>query len=189
MEAVTKIRGLNGTICFIRACPPSSRETRAITSPDVGCGPWPCLPKVGFAAHKITILSLTCPAINEYLPRIKKQIGILQNVVKRSKSQPLSLNDTMSFFAFDSMGDFVFNQSYGMMESGEWHKAIIQQRSALAILGSLHCTIWLIRIAFAFMPSIWRVADWFNMVAFCDERMNERLKVSALGKCQFSNHR
>lgn len=75
------------------------------------------------------------------------------------------------------MGDFVFNQSYGMMQSGLWHKAIIQQRSALAILGSLHCTIWLVRLAFAFIPMFWKVKDFFGMVSFCDERMQQRLKV------------
>ena len=116
-------------------------------------------------------------AIRSYLPRILSQISALEEVISSYDSQPLILNDVMSWFAFDSMGEFVFNQGFGMMRSGQWHGAIVQQRAALALLGPLNTMVWLPRIAFAFFFFAWKVKDWFGMVEFCDSRMAERLKV------------
>lgn len=102
---------------------------------------------------------------------------MLEQVIARSNSQPLVVNDIMQWFAFDSMGEFAFNENFGMMQSGKWHYAVTQQRSALALLGVLNPTIWIIRLAFAFAPFFWRVKDWTSMIAFCDSRMERRLKV------------
>jgi len=86
----------------------------------------------------------------------------------------------MSFFAFDMMGDFVFNQSYGMMESSLWHKAVLKQKAALALVGTFQFTIWLIRIGLVFAPFSPMVKDWQDMITHCDKLMDERLKVGQL---------
>lgn len=83
----------------------------------------------------------------------------------------------MQWFAFDSMGEFVFNESFNMMKSGKQHSVIVQQRSALALLGPLNAAIWIPRLAFAFLPYFWRVKDWNGMIAFCDSQMEKRLQV------------
>ena len=110
----------------------------------------------------------------------QQQISMFEQVIARSNSQPLVVNDIMQWFAFDSMGEFAFNENFGMMQSGEWHHAVTQQRSALALLGFLNPTIWIIRLAFAFAPFFWRAKDWTGMIAFCDIRMEQRLKVKGL---------
>ena len=89
----------------------------------------------------------------------------------------------MQWFAFDSMGEFAFNEDFGMMKSGEWHGVITQQRSALALLGPLNVAICIPRLAFAFAPNFWRVKDWTGMMTFCDSRMEKRLKVATLFLC------
>ena len=119
-----------------------------------------------------------CEAIKEYLPRIIKQISTLEQVIAHSGSQPLVVNDIMSWFAFDSMGEFAFNENFGMMKLGKWHYAVTQQRSALALLGLFSPAIWIIRLAFAFVPFLSRMRDWAGMLAFCDSRMKQRLQVS-----------
>ena len=119
-----------------------------------------------------------CEAIKEYLPRIIKQISTLEQVIAHSGSQPLVVNDIISWFAFDSMGEFAFNENFGMMKLGKWHYAVTQQRSALALLGLFSPAIWIIRLAFAFVPFLSRMRDWAGMLAFCDSRMKQRLKVS-----------
>jgi hypothetical protein len=86
----------------------------------------------------------------------------------------------MQWFAFDSMGEFAFNENFGMMKTGQLHGAIAQQRSALALLGPLNAAIWIPRVAFAFAPSFWRVKDWFGMIRFCDSRIKKRLQVRLL---------
>ncbi|CAD6591505.1 MAG: hypothetical protein ASARMPRED_005466 [Alectoria sarmentosa] len=88
-------------------------------------------------------------AIKEYLPRILRQISTLEQLIATYGSQPVVVNDIMQWFAFDSMGEFAFNESYNMMKSGKQHSAITQQRSALALLGPLNAAIWIPRLAFA----------------------------------------
>lgn len=117
-------------------------------------------------------------AIKGYMPRILQQIGTLESIIDAAGSKPVVVTDIMLWFAFDSMGEFAFNKSFGMMKTGTWHKVIIQQRSALAILGFLNPAVWIIRVAFAFLSRWWRVKDWMSMISFCDECMDKRLKVT-----------
>ncbi len=58
----------------------------------------------------------------------------------------------MRWFAFNSMGEFAFNEDFGMMKSDKWHTAVTRQRSALELLSVFNSTIWIIRLAFAFAP-------------------------------------
>ena len=54
------------------------------------------------------------------------------------------------------------------LHSVKLHDAIAQQRSALALLGPLNSVIWISFLAFSFLPSAWRVRDWFGMMVFFD---------------------
>lgn len=91
--------------------------------------------------------------------------------------RPVVINEVMYWFAFDSMGEFAFNQDFGMMRRQEWHHAITLFRSALSIVGPFAPTIWLMKIGFAFLPWFGRIADWFSMLAFCHQQMDIRMKV------------
>lgn len=93
------------------------------------------------------------------------------------------VNDIMQWFVFDSMGEFAFKEDFGGMKSGKWHFVVTQQRSALALLGSFNPAIWIIRLALAFAPFFWRVRDRTGMIAFCDSRMERRLKVGTIPSC------
>jgi tryprostatin B 6-hydroxylase len=92
-------------------------------------------------------------------------------------SSPVKVNDVMSWFSFDAMGEFAFGEDFGMMKSSKWHPAIERQQRALALLAPLNDTIWLVRVAFAFVPFLGKVKDWMQMVEFCDERMEKRMQV------------
>jgi cytochrome P450 len=76
-------------------------------------------------------------AIAEYLPRIRQQVERLADLIANHSSEPVLLNDVMSWFAFDSMGEFMFKSDFGMMKSSAWHPAIVQQRGTLALLAPL----------------------------------------------------
>ena len=121
-------------------------------------------------------------AITEYLPRIEEQVERLADLIASHGAEPLLLNDVMAWFAFDSMGEFMFNSSFGMMETSTWHPAIVKQRGALALLAPLSDAIWLVRLAFAFLPFFGKVRDWNQMVAFCDGAMQKRIKVNRTEK-------
>ena len=117
-------------------------------------------------------------AIAEYLPRIKKQVERLADIIAKHDCEPVLLNDVMAWFAFDSMGEFMFTSDFGMMKSNTWHPAIVQRKGALALLAPMSDAIWLVRLAFAFTPFFGKVRDWNRMVAFCDNAMQKRMQVN-----------
>lgn len=82
-------------------------------------------------------------ATRKYLSRILRQISTLDQFIAKLGSQPVIVNDILQWFAFDSMGEFSFNESFDIMESGKVHSAIAQQRWALAMLGPLNAAIWI----------------------------------------------
>ena len=96
--------------------------------------------------------------------------------------EPVLINDIMYWFAFDSMGEFAFNQDFGMMKGGEWHYAINLFRRALSLIGPFSPMIWLIKIGFAFFPWFGKIGDWFAMMAFCYKQMDKRMVVCRLFK-------
>lgn len=120
-------------------------------------------------------------AISEYLPRILAQIDVLQETIARYGTGPVPLNDVMMWFAFDSMGEFAFNQSFDMMKTGSWHSIIEQQRAGLSLLGPMSNAIWAIRLGFAFASFMRPVSDFVGMIDFCEKCMNKRMKVRHLG--------
>ncbi|KAL8653586.1 MAG: hypothetical protein Q9210_002004, partial [Variospora velana] len=83
----------------------------------------------------------------------------------------------MYWFAFDSMGEFAFNQDFGMMRRQEWHFAITLFRRALALIGPFSPAVWLIKIGFAFVPWFWNIGAWFGMLSFCNKQLEARTKV------------
>ena len=119
-------------------------------------------------------------AINDYVPRILRQVERCAELIAEHNGKPVLLNDVMSWFSFDSMGEFMFNSDFDMMKSSKWHPAIVQQRRALALLAPLNDAIWLVRLIFAFLPFMPYVRDWNQMVAFCDRAMQDRMKVDSI---------
>ncbi|RAH58924.1 cytochrome P450 [Aspergillus piperis CBS 112811] len=138
--------------------------------------------------RKVWSRALSTKAIREYVPRILTQIDRLDAIIASAQGQPVVPNDLMPWFVFDSMGEFAFNENFGMMKTQTWHHAITQQRSALAILGSLNHAVWAIRVAFAFAGRFWRVKDWNRMVTFCDQCMERRLKMEVTKQPDIAAH-
>ncbi|KAI0969353.1 benzoate 4-monooxygenase cytochrome P450 [Xylaria arbuscula] len=126
--------------------------------------------------RKIWSQALSTKSINTYIPRILSQIKSLQQTIDSFGDSPVPVNDVMQWFAFDSMGELAFNQSFDMLKTAKWHVAAVQQRSAIALLGSFSPTVWAIRLAFSFGSSLGHVRDWLGMVKFCDSCMKRRLK-------------
>ncbi|KAI5862504.1 cytochrome P450 [Durotheca rogersii] len=80
------------------------------------------------------------------------------------------------WFAFDAMGDFVLGKPFGMQQNQEWHHIIFRLQRALSLLGPLSPTPWLIHVGFQLAPRVFRLRDWFDMVAWCQTQMDARIK-------------
>ncbi|KUI73735.1 Tryprostatin B 6-hydroxylase [Cytospora mali] len=122
--------------------------------------------------------ALSAKAIKGYVPRILNQIQHLQQAIARYDGGPVPINDVMPWFAFDSMGEFAFNQSFDMLKNGKWHSVLTSQYLSLTIQGLLHPAVWAMRLAIActFIMPVWHFKDAFAMAQFSDDCMKKRMK-------------
>ncbi|KAJ5171192.1 uncharacterized protein N7500_003975 [Penicillium coprophilum] len=120
--------------------------------------------------------ALSTKALSQYHRRVVEKVQTLKRLVALEQSRPVLINDLMYFFAFDSMGDFAFSEDFGMMRNKRWHSSIAMLRSALTLLGPFSPAIWIPRLGFAFIPTLWKVRHWFHMLEFCDQCMARRMK-------------
>lgn len=100
-----------------------------------------------------------------------------------SSGQPVDVTSLCYWFAFDVMGEFAFAESFGMLDDQKYHHVILMLRRALQLLGPFSPVLWLARIGFALFPHVWRMSDWNTMMAYCQEKMKQRIKVRGR-KCQ-----
>ncbi|KAI0095754.1 cytochrome P450 [Nemania sp. FL0031] len=125
--------------------------------------------------RKPWVQSLATKSMDSLRPRIAEQALSLSRCIAKYDGEPIELNDVMSWFSFDAMGEVVFGQDFDLMNSRVMHPVILHRDRALALLGPIADAIWIAHLAFAFIPFYGRVQDWFRMVAFCDERMKMRM--------------
>lgn len=64
-----------------------------------------------------------------------------------------------------------------MLQNEKWHEAVMLLRRAMTLLGPLSPVPWLAQIGFSLIPGLWVVRDWNAMMAWCKERMKERIAV------------
>lgn len=83
----------------------------------------------------------------------------------------------MRWFSFDLMRDFAFSYDFGMMEQQEYKIAIGRLRSPIIMLEPSSQAIWLPRLAFGSISGLWKVGDWFEMLAYCYRLMEDRMQV------------
>lgn len=91
--------------------------------------------------------------------------------------KPVVVNDLLHWFAFDSMGDYGFGQDFGLMRERKWSRAATNLHSSLSVLGYLSPAIWVCILAFFFMPGLWKVKHWFQMIEFGDNCIEKRKNV------------
>jgi hypothetical protein len=117
-------------------------------------------------------------ALNHYLGKVNEHVEELDSAIAKEVSKPVTINDLMYWFALDAMGEFGFNKRFHMLRDQKWSEAALHLRSAMALLGPFSPAIWIPRIAFDFVPNVWRVKHWFQMLDFADECIQARMKVN-----------
>ena len=112
--------------------------------------------------------------VDEYGRKLESRIAELS-----AKNQPVNIS--LYWFTFDVMGIFAFARSFNMLQREEWHVSVVLLRKAMRLLGPLSPAPWLAQIGFNLFPWLWIVRDWLAMLAWCRDRMSERLKVRSTG--------
>jgi cytochrome P450 len=128
------------------------------------------------ARRKMWDQALSISSLNVYYERMLVQVRALVSIISEQGRQPLVMNDLMYWFAFDNMGDFGFGHDFGMLRNRKPVDGAFYMRSAISLLGPFSPAIWIPRIAFAFIPGVWKVRHWFQMLEFSDACMDKRMK-------------
>jgi hypothetical protein len=117
--------------------------------------------------------------VTQYEKKFATYLDQLESVLKSNTDSctTTDVRDLFSWFCFDWMGDFVFNDSFQMLERQEWHHIVSRLNRALSLLGILSPTPWLLHIAYALFPRFGIVKDWFGILAWSDAQMRKRLQV------------
>lgn len=113
--------------------------------------------------------------VSHYHPRVSRQVSLLRDRIAQAGSHPVLVNELMQWFSFGLIGDVGFSEDFGTTD-WEYHRANQNLHSALTLLGPFSPAIWIARLGFAFIPGLWKVKDWFEMLAFCDGCIERRVK-------------
>src|SRR5690242_3195415 len=125
--------------------------------------------------------------LNEYAPRILRLADAVVGCIRdRGQGTPVLLNDIMSWFAFDAMGEITFGRDFGMLDRQSSKSDLLRQRQALAMLAPVNDATWLAHLGFRMFPWLSTVKGWLSAVAFCEATMKQRMEVS--GVCEMSPH-
>lgn len=119
-------------------------------------------------------------SMSTYEQRIVEYAEVLISRINElsREGKPVVVTDWFYWFTFDVMGDFAFARSFNMLRDKQWHFAVKLLRRAMTLLGPFSPVPWLAQIAFHFIPWMYLIRDWFTMLLWCKQRMDERLKVS-----------
>ena len=89
------------------------------------------------------------------------------------------LNDVMSWFSFDAMGEITFGEDFGMMKGKKTSGELTHQRKALALLAPLNDATWIAHMGFQLFPFLDVIKNWWTAVDFCCSRMDKRIEVGS----------
>ena len=90
---------------------------------------------------------------------------------------PIKVNDVMSWFSFDAMGEITFGEDFGMLKEQKSNNELVHQRTALALLAPLNDATWIAHLGFSLFPFLGVIRGWWAAVRFCCDRMEKRMAV------------
>ena len=118
-------------------------------------------------------------AVAQYEEKILKYIDQLDESISADVEalRIVDVKDRFYWFGFDTMGDFVFNKSFNMLEDQKWHHIIILLQRALSLLGPLSPVPWAVQLGLRLLPRVGLIKDWHGMRSWSEQQMQERIKV------------
>ncbi|ROV92800.1 hypothetical protein VMCG_09091 [Cytospora schulzeri] len=116
-------------------------------------------------------------ALQLYESRILPHLDEFDRLIEADaiSHRPSSLRDYMYWFGFDAMGEFVFSNSFSMLENRDAGPIITRLQNALSILGPLTPTPWLLHVGLRMAPRVGVVKDWYDTLEWCSSQMRCRL--------------
>ena len=117
-------------------------------------------------------------SLREYEERIStwqdKLLARVNASTAKTDSAELDVRGLMELYTYDVMGDLALGRSFDMLELNQEHYAVTMLHKFLAPLG-YELPKWFFRVLLA-IPGASK--DWWNFMKYCDEMLEERLRVS-----------
>lgn len=110
--------------------------------------------------------------------RVAHHVEAMCGAINAYADEAVPVNDLVARFTFDVIGDILFSQEHNLLATRGWHPYLKHRADALPVLGPINDTTWLGHAMFCLAPFWSRVRDWFYMVDYSVEVMEERLAVS-----------
>jgi hypothetical protein len=128
--------------------------------------------------RKAWVNSVTGKGMNALYPRVAALSHSLAACIRSHGTKPVDVDEVISWFSFDVMGDILFGEDFNLLGSQKMEPAIKYRDGALALVGPISDATWLAHVAFLLVPFYSRVQDWYNMMMFCEDRLMARIEVS-----------
>ncbi|KAL5047510.1 hypothetical protein BDW71DRAFT_213961 [Aspergillus fruticulosus] len=113
----------------------------------------------------------------EYQDQILPLIGQLDACIQRdiAADRVSDVTGLCKHLWFDRMGALVLGKTFDMLSSPSHRFLIARVQRALTAVGTLGLAPWLIHVAIRLLPRVWILGDYFDMIAWADREMRERL--------------
>ncbi|KAI1149355.1 cytochrome P450 [Nemania diffusa] len=89
----------------------------------------------------------------------------------------INVTEWFAWFAFDVMGEFAFSRSFQMLQDRKWHSKIRLMVDGFAMLVPASPVPWLAIFAKSIKPRLPLARDWFLLLQWCAECMDQRLEM------------
>lgn len=110
--------------------------------------------------------------MKQYYKRIITHVLELESIISAQKAKPIVINDLLYQSTFDVLQDIGF----GLTDiEAKYGASVIG--SSLSIIGPTNPSPWILRIAFALFPGVWKIPHWFKFIEFTGSIVEKRMKV------------
>ncbi|KAI1207910.1 putative benzoate 4-monooxygenase cytochrome P450 [Annulohypoxylon truncatum] len=123
--------------------------------------------------RKVWEFAFTNDAMKGYEERIRSYATKVDDSIRGSNRSIIDTNAIIYRFAYDVMRDLAFAKTSNDTDQ-EWQTSVNTIHTGLSILGPLSPAPWIALLFFSF-TNLQLVSDWNNMMAYCREKMAERL--------------
>ena len=123
--------------------------------------------------------AVSSKCMSEYTLRILRLADeVVECIRAHGPGAPVLLNDVMSWFVFDAMGEITFGHGFDMLKRRSNEGDLMNIKQALSLLAPLNDATWLAHVGFRLFPWLGAVRGWWASVAFCEATMRRRMEVN-----------
>ncbi|KAI1758434.1 cytochrome P450 [Xylaria castorea] len=128
-------------------------------------------PAVQLSRRKVWDKAMSLSAMKQYYERITTHVLEFERIISAQEAKPIVINDLLYRITFDVLNDVGF----GLTDTEAKDGAFVIG-SFLDILGPTTPMPWILRIAFALFPGVWKIPHWFKFLELTQSIVEKKMK-------------